>query len=131
QAVFDFDSGGAKSGEAGSSGLRVGIFGGGDDASDAGGDDRFGAGPSASGMIARLEGHIKRGAARAIAGLFQRDDFRMVSPVVLAEAFADDGAILDDDAADRRVRAGQADTFAREVQGVFHEALIVGIHGVS
>ena len=47
--------------------------------------------------------------------------------IVLVESLAEDRAILDDDAANRGIGAGQTDAFARQVQRVLHEMEIVGV----
>ena len=79
-------------------------------------------------MVARLQRDVECGTARAICALFERDDFRMVAPIVLMEAFAEDGAVFDDHATNGGIRAGQADTLRGKVQRVFHEMLIVSVH---
>src|SRR5204862_6926851 len=60
------------------------------------GDNRFRAGPRASGVIARFESNVKRRATRLLTGRFQRDDFRMVAPFVLMKTFANNLAFAHD-----------------------------------
>ena len=55
---------------------------------------------------ARLERHVERGPARAVAGLLEGDRLGMADSVVLVPAFADDLAVTLDDRADERVVAG-------------------------
>ena len=74
---------------------------------------------------------VDSGPARFRPGLLQRDDFRVIAPVVFVKTFANNRAIPDDDATHRRIRARQSDTFACQVQRVRHEVRIVGFHGAS
>ena len=60
---------------------RIGIVRGGDDFRDAGGDDGIGAGRRAAGVRAGFEGDIERGAAGAVAGFFEREDFGVLDAV--------------------------------------------------
>ena len=53
---------------------------------------------------ARLERHVERRAARAIAGRAQRVDFGVRVAVARVKSFADDLAVGNDDGADHRVR---------------------------
>jgi hypothetical protein len=82
-------------------------------------------------VVAWLERDVQRRAARAVSALVECDDFRVVGPIVLVEAFAEDGAIFDDHATNRGIGARQANAFRGKVQRVLHEVLIVSIHGVS
>jgi hypothetical protein len=60
--------------------------------------------------------------------LFERDDFRVVAPIVLMETFTEDGAVFDDHATNGGIRARQTNAFRGKVQRMFHEVLIVSIH---
>ena len=73
QAALDLDAGRHQLAEALAVDRRVRIAAGGDDAGDAGGDQRVGAGRRAPGVRAGLEGDVGGGAARLVAGLAQRD----------------------------------------------------------
>ena len=95
------------------------------DALDARGDDRFGAWTGAAGVIARFERDVERRALRFCSGGFERDDFRVIALLVLMKSLTDDFAVAHNDATDRRIRAGEADAFAREVERVVHEANVV------
>jgi hypothetical protein len=103
----------------------------GDNSGNVCGDDGFGARAGAAGVITGFESDVESCATGAFAGLFERDDFRVVAPIVLVEAFAENCAVFYDYAADGWVGAGEADAFAREVQRVFHESNVVGIHGFN
>ena len=65
-----------------------------------------------------------------VASLIERDDFGVIEFVVDVKAFTDDGAIFDEDAADWGIGTGQANGLAGEAERMFHEVLIVGIHGL-
>jgi hypothetical protein len=108
--------------------IWVGITNGNDDARDASVNERFGARAGSTDVIARLERDIGCGAAGFFAGGFQRDDFGMVAPIVLMEAFANDLAFVNDDAANGGIGAGEADAFARELERALHEADVVFVH---
>ena len=68
----DFDARGAQCLEAVAGDGRVGVDGGGDDAAEAGLDERVGAGRRAAGDVAGLEGDVGRAAANAIACMLRR-----------------------------------------------------------
>ena len=73
------------------------------DTRDAGVDHGIGARWRASLMRARLERHIQRCAARAIAGLRERPGLGVVDGLVFVPTLADDVAVLDDDCSDERM----------------------------
>ena len=113
EAGIHCDARGTQACEASAARLRIGILRRGNNAGDSCGDDRLGTGARAPGVIARLEGDEEGGSTRAFSSLLKRDDFRVVAPVVLMEALAEDRAILHNDAADGGVGAGEADALAR------------------
>ena len=129
-AADDFDSGGFQAIQAAAGCSGVWILHGGDDALDARGEDGFGAGAGASGVIARFERDVERRTLRALTCGFQRDDFCVIAILILMKALADNFAFADDDAADCGIRAGEADAFARQVERVVHEANVVWVHGL-
>ena len=75
----------------------------GDHSFDSCGDDCVCAGAGAACGAAGFEGDIESCATGLFASFFQGDDFGVVEAVVVVEAFADDAAIFDDDAADARI----------------------------
>ena len=85
-----FDAAAAQLGEAAAADQRIGIAHGSDDALHAGRDDRVGAGTGASNVRAGFQVQIERGAARTLAGLFQRQHLGVLQAVVSVEAAADD-----------------------------------------
>ena len=104
---------------------RVRVFHRRDDTVNSRGDNRFRARPGTSGVIAGFERDIERRAARLLLGRFQRDDFRMVAPLVLMKTLANNLALANDDATHHGIRAGEAGAFAGQRQRVLHEVLIV------
>src|SRR5208283_514931 len=129
EARVHHNSRGAQTSEAAAARLGIGVLHRGNDAGDSRGDDGFSTGAGAASVIARLECDVEGGAACAVSGLFEGDDLRVVTPVVLVKALAEDRAILRDNATDGRVGAGEADALAREVQRVLHEVNVVRVHG--
>ncbi len=80
-------------------------------------DHRIGAGTGASGMRAGFEIEIQRCAARAVAGLFERQHLGMLQPVVGMGAAANDLALrVDNHRADTRIGRGQRDSASRQLQ---------------
>jgi hypothetical protein len=79
-------------------------------------------------MVARLKRYVERRLASVLAGLLQCHDFRVVTPVVLMKAFADNRAIFHNDAAHRGIRARQPDALARQIERMLHEMQIVIVH---
>ena len=74
---------------------------------DAGGEHGIGARRRAAGVVARLERHVERGAARVVSArprIRQRVDLGVRLARALVPAFADHRAVLDDHAADPRIR---------------------------
>ena len=79
-------------------------------------------GPGAAGVAARLEVHEQRGAARAIAGVVEREDFRVRLAGARVPALADHDAVRrDDDGADHRIRRRDAFGRGRMKQRAPHE----------
>ena len=79
-------------------------------------------GPGAAGMAARLEIDEQRGAARAIAGVVEREHFGVRLARARVPALADDHAVRrDDDRADQRIRRGDAFSAAGVKQRAPHE----------
>jgi hypothetical protein len=114
----------------------VGIDGGGDDAGEAGLDERIGAGRRAAGDVAGLEGDVGRAAANAIGRvllrLFEGDDLRVVEEVVLVPALANDLAgAVENHAADGGVGRGDADAAPREFEGALHPVEVLVVDGVG
>ena len=68
-------------------------------------------------MRARLEGHVERRAARAVACGAQRVHLRVRPAVPLVPALADDLAVPHDDRADERIRIGPAASSLGELDG--------------
>ena len=54
-------------------------------------------------MVARLERHVERRAARALAGLGERDRLGVLDVRILVPALADDLTVAHDDRADERM----------------------------
>src|SRR5215475_14423379 len=97
----------------------IGVLHCGDDSSHAGVDKRFGAGgsPAPGGTVgAGFEVGVDRGASRCGSCLFEGDDLRVPDAVIGIEAFADDAAVLYDDATDHHSGAGQACASFRQFQ---------------
>ena len=70
---------------------------------------------------AGLESHESGGSASICSGLLEGNNLGVVVEFVLMEAFADDGAILYQDAADGGIRRGQTDAAASERESLPHE----------
>jgi hypothetical protein len=105
-ADVDSNARGAQPRMARAGDLRVGVFERGDHAGDAGGNDGIGAGRRLAEMRARLERHVKRGAARRLAGAAERLDLGMRPAADLRPAAADNDSAFDDDRADGRIWPG-------------------------
>src|SRR5262249_2288470 len=86
---------------------RVGIEAADDDARDACAEDGVHARRSAPLVVARLERHVERAAARGFAGLLKREDLCVLLARADVKGLTDDRAVpVDDDRSDRRVRRG-------------------------
>ena len=79
-----------------------------DDALHAGANQRLRARRRLTLMATRLQRNVHRGARRALAGHRKRVHFRMRAAELFVPAFADDLAVLNDHAADHRVRLDRA-----------------------
>ena len=104
----------------------MGIVDGIEHARNAGRDDRIDTGRCAALMRARLETDIEIGPERPLAGLFKRDDFRMLQAGIGMEAAAGDLAFAHHHGPDHRVRAGLRPPFTRQRQRGVHAS---GDHG--
>ena len=124
----DGNPGGAQAGDALPRDERVGVAAGDDGAGDAGGDEGVGAGRGAAVMGAGFEGDVGGSTTGGVARRAQGVDFGVRLARVLVPAFADDGVILDEDAADARVGGGGVEAAPREFQRAPHPAGIV-VHG--
>jgi hypothetical protein len=71
-------------------------------------DQRAAAGRRLAGVVAGLQCHVNRRAARRIAGLIQRHALRMGPPAILRPAAPDHAALLHDDASHSGVRPDPA-----------------------
>ena len=96
----DLDSGLAQPRDAGTVDTGARVAGGDDDACDPCGDQRLAAGRLASGVIARLEAHIGRRAARIARAGGERDRLGVPLAVALVPALAEHDAIARDHASD-------------------------------
>ena len=105
---------------------RVGVLEGDDDPPHPGGDQRIDAGRGLAPMAARFETDIGGGAASGFAGPAQRLGLAMRPPARLRPAAPDDPPLIDDDAADRRVRPDRAEPAARQRQRRPHRRSSVG-----
>ena len=74
-------------------------------------------------VVARLERHVERRAAGALAGLRERDRLCMVDLRVLVPALADDLVVVHDDRADERMVLDLAAAALREL-----ERALEGVH---
>ncbi len=132
EADGDLDARGAQSFKTVAGDGGVGIDGGGDDASEAGFDERIGAGRRAAGDVAGLECDVGGATVDTIAcvrcGLAQSDDFSVIEEIVLVPALANDLAgAVENDAADGGVGRRDADAAARELEGAAHpERILLG-----
>src|SRR5438067_12265040 len=86
--------------------LRIGVNKGGNDARDAGSDDRVDTWPRLAVMRAGLERDIERRPARRGTGPAQRLSLGMGPPAGLSPAAAHDHAVLSDDRAHGGIRPG-------------------------
>ena len=98
-----------------------------DDSRHAGLYQGLGARPGPAMVRARFEVGIDRGAARGVAGLLEREDFRVPNAVVGVRAFADDLPVLDDDGAYHDAGAGEPAALLREFKRASNVGLVV--HG--
>jgi hypothetical protein len=79
-------------------------------------------------VIARFQRDVHRCATRSLTGRFQRDDFRVVTPIVLVKSFSNDFSLADDHTANHGIWTCEATPLARKRQGVLHEANGVFVH---
>ena len=93
---------------------RVRIFEGADDARDAGGDQGVHARRRFSVMGAGFERDVGGGAAGGVTRVAQGFGFGVRAAALLGPAAADDGSLIDDDAADGRVRPDATQAPARQ-----------------
>ncbi len=102
-----------------------------DDAGNASGDDRVGAGRGLAVMGARLERHVERRPARLAAGATERLDLRMRPAARLGPATPDDdrsrSIAAHHDGPHRRIGPRIAEASPPEGKGERHEAGIVGV----
>ena len=129
-ARFAVEVGGTECFESAARDFGIGIARRSDDAGDACLNQSLRTGAGASRVVAGFERDVSSGAAGLFAGGFERNDFGVVAPAKLMETFADDVARVDDDTADSRIRAGEADAVAREFQRTLHEADVVIVHSL-
>ncbi len=126
EPALGLDPGGAQ-GVAAAAGLRVRVCDGVEYAADAGLDERLGAGPRTTGVVAGFEGDVGGASAGGLADGVQGVDLGVRAAGPLVPALADDGARgVRDDAADDRVGAGGAEAAGGELDGAAH-GLRVGI----
>src|SRR5204863_2414647 len=82
--------------------------------------------------VAWLKRYVCCCAAGPLARRFQRDDLRVIPPIVLMKAFTDNlsavNSIADDDAADGGIWAREAHAFARKLERALHEANVMLVH---
>ncbi len=119
---------GAKGFKPSACNFGIGILGGGDNSGDACVEESLGARAGTAREIAGFERDVSRGAAGFFTSSFERDNFGVVAPVILVEAFADDVAGVNDDATYGGIGACEADAFARDCEGALHEAVVVVVH---
>ena len=105
---LDLDPRAAEALEAATVDERVRIARADDDARDSGGDDGVGAWRRPPVMGARLEGHVKRCAARRVVGLLECDHLGVADALVLVPALSHDLSVAHDDGADEGMVAGLA-----------------------
>ena len=123
---IDRDAGGAKSGMALPDHFGIGILDRRHHAGNASGNDGVGARRRLADMRAWLQRHIKRGAARGLAGALERLRLGMGTAARLRPAAPDDDAVLDHDRADGGIGPGAALPAPPERQRKLHEALVGG-----
>ena len=75
-------------------------------------------------MAAGFQSHVSGGAPGQRAGLFESNDFCVVAPVILMEAFTHRPIVADQHAAYRGVRRGQADGLLSLFERAFHPVLV-------
>jgi hypothetical protein len=75
-------------------------------------------------MAAGFEGHVSGSAPGQRAGLFESNDFCVVAPVILMEAFTHQSVVADQHATDRGIRRGQANGLLSLFERAFHPLLI-------
>ena len=80
-------------------------------------------------VIAGFEGDIGGGAAGSFTGEAQRMDLGVRFAGALVPAFADDGTIAHDDAADARIGCRRVQPARRQLQGAGHEPVVGGAEG--
>jgi len=127
-AGVDGDACGAKGFKPSACNFGIGILGGGDNSGDPCIEESQGAGAGTAREIAGFERDVSGGAAGFFTGGFERDDFGVVAPVILVEAFADDVAGVNDDTTYGGIGACEADAFARDCEGALHEADVAVVH---
>ncbi len=92
---------------------------------------RVGARRGAAEMTAGLEGHVGGGAACILAGLAQGMDLGVRLAGADVPALADHLAVLDQHAADARIRMGGVQPLARQFQGAGHVQRVGGVHSLA
>ena len=102
--------------------LRIGVNKGGNDARDAGSDDRVDTWPRLAVMRAGLERDIERRPARRGTGAAQRLSLGMGPPAGLSPAATDDHAVLDNDRADGGIGPGASQPTPAECECECHKA---------
>ncbi|ENN85865.1 hypothetical protein RHSP_17832 [Rhizobium freirei PRF 81] len=123
-AGIDFNAGVAQHIDAAPGNALVGIGDADDDARDAVGDQSLGAGWCLAVMRAGFERYIGRRAPRRFTGFGKRLRLGMWTTADSRDATANDHAILDDQAADRRIGGGQPQMRARQADCFRHETLV-------
>ncbi len=113
---LDRNSGGAQACQPAPGNPRIGVFDRGDDPRDARLDQRIGAGRRPPPMAAGFERDVSGGAAGGVAGAGQGLGLGMRTPAGLGPAPPHHPAILENDAADRRVGPDIAEPAARQRQ---------------
>lgn len=127
-AEHDFDADGAELCEASTADCGVGVFGGDDSAGDAGGDEGVGTGAGAAVVGAGLESDVGGGAAgieATVGGELEGDDLGVVAMLVEVSTLGEDLVVADEEAADRRVGAGEGGGSGGEREGPLHEVLVL------
>lgn len=111
----------AEAGYALATDAGVGVFHGGDDAGDSGGDQRVGAGTGSALVAAGFQRHVGGGAVGPGAGFVKGNDLGVVQGAIYMMSATDDFAAADKDATDGGVGAGSAGAEAGQRQGFVHE----------
>jgi len=124
----DFDPSRPKFGETASADQGIRVHSGNYTASDPGCGERVGTGASATLVRAGFKSDVSGCALCGMSqggGLLQSGDLSVIALVIVVRTFAEDCAVANQHAANRRIGRGEANGLLREIQGALQVTFIV------